>query len=121
MHFLKSACTKLIFGTETPAVRRSENSGVQVLFDWHTLSSLVKIGLTDLPKYGGQRYHGTPGTPRNNRPAYTGLKSKLKETNEQVSKPFLIASLPRGSIQIFISMVSKHIKQLTKTMIFSKI
>ena len=33
-------------------VGRSENPGVPVLFDEHSLPPLVEIGLTDLPKYG---------------------------------------------------------------------
>ena len=35
------------------AVGRSENLGVPVLFGGHNLPPLIKIGLTDLPKFGG--------------------------------------------------------------------
>ena len=35
------------------AVGRSENPGVPLLFDEHTLSPLVEIGLNDLPKSWG--------------------------------------------------------------------
>ena len=35
------------------SVGRSENLGVPVLFGGHNLPPWVKIGLTDLPKFGG--------------------------------------------------------------------
>ena len=35
------------------ALGRSENPGVPVFFDGHSLSPFVEIGLTDLPKSGG--------------------------------------------------------------------
>ena len=50
------------------AVGRSENPGEPVLFGGHNLSPLVEIGLTDLPK-SGVAMAGTPGTPRDDRPA----------------------------------------------------
>ena len=48
------------------AVRRSENPGVPVLFGGHNLTPLVEIGLTDLPKSGGDM---APPAP----PGTTGL------------------------------------------------
>ena len=46
------------------AIGRSENLGVSLLLCGQNLPPLVQIGLTDLPKSGGD----TPGTPRDDTP-----------------------------------------------------
>ena len=64
----------IIFDHICRAVGGSENSGVPVLFGGHNLPPLVEIGLTDLPKFGGAMGHGTPGTPRDDRPDTSALE-----------------------------------------------